>query len=173
MPQLVPQLHPNYRHARKPGYRGHPGFYGAERWVWDPDAPPCIASDERPENIFEGGGLAEDRVLAARTHEMQSWTQVSGSPVHRVESRRGGSWLLSPSARSTSREQHQTAVPFSVKTMLPFARCTHNPMSMYYRTSLFRTNTRSYCVSLEPIRVAAIQDQRLIKGRAAARLRAR
>ena len=21
----------NYRHARKPGYRGHPGFYGAER----------------------------------------------------------------------------------------------------------------------------------------------
>ena len=160
MPQLVPQLHPNYRHARKPGYRGHPGFYGAERWVWDPDAPPCIASDERPENIFEGGGLAEDRVLAARTHEMQSWTQVSGSPVHRVE-RRGGSWLLSPSARSTSREQ-STKLP-SPFQLLPFARytITHVPVSL--------EPIRVATVSLEPIRVAAVQDQ----PRAAARLRAR
>ena len=57
--------------------------------MWDPDAPPCIASDERPENIFEGGGLAEDRVLAARTHEMQSWTGewITGSPRREQEGR--------------------------------------------------------------------------------------
>ena len=78
--------------------------------------------------------------MAARTHEMQSWTQVSGSPVHRVE-RRGGSWLLSPSARSTSREQStKLPSPFQL-TMLPFARYTHNPC-----TSLFRNNTSSYCL---------------------------
>ena len=44
-------------------------------------------------------------------------------------------------ALDIARAEHQTAVPFSVKTMLPFARYTHNPC-----TSLFRTNTSSYCL---------------------------
>ena len=62
--QYVPEPHPNYDRDEPflPGYRGHGGAFGEEKW--DPDLPPCIPSDERPENIF-GSSLAAKAVAAA------------------------------------------------------------------------------------------------------------
>ena len=44
--------HPGYSSGEPflPGFRGHGGAKGEERW--DPDLPPCIPSDERPDKVF-------------------------------------------------------------------------------------------------------------------------
>ena len=44
--------HPGYSSGEPflPGFRGHGGARGEERW--DPDQPPCIPSDERPDKVF-------------------------------------------------------------------------------------------------------------------------
>ena len=60
----VPQPHPNYDRDEPflPGYRGAGGGYGDEKW--DPDEPPCVPSDERPDAVF-GSILAAKAVAAA------------------------------------------------------------------------------------------------------------
>ena len=66
--QYVLEPHPNYERDEPflPGYRGHGGALGEEKW--DPDEPPCIPSDERPENIF-GSSVAARAVAAAEALE--------------------------------------------------------------------------------------------------------
>ena len=48
----IPCPHPGYSSGEPflPGFRGHGGGKGEE--TWDPDRPPCIPSDERPDNVF-------------------------------------------------------------------------------------------------------------------------
>jgi len=66
--------HPRYRpHPRYsdgnpllPGYRGIPGAFGDEEW--DPDQPPLILSDERPDKVF-GSVVAAEAVAAANLLE--------------------------------------------------------------------------------------------------------
>ena len=53
----VPESHPNYDRDEPflPGFRGHGGGYGGEKW--DPDKPPCIPSDERPDTVLSWHGV--------------------------------------------------------------------------------------------------------------------
>ena len=48
----IPCPHPGYSSGEPflPGFRGHGGGKGEERW--DPARPPCIPSDERPDKVF-------------------------------------------------------------------------------------------------------------------------
>ena len=50
--QYVPQWHPNYRHARKPGYRKHGGVWDGDLH-WEPDAVhPLRRRHPRTFNLF-------------------------------------------------------------------------------------------------------------------------
>ena len=66
--QYVSEPHPRYSDGKPllPGYRGTLGGYGEEKW--DPDQPPLIPSDERPDKVF-GSVVAAEAVAAARLLE--------------------------------------------------------------------------------------------------------
>ena len=46
------------RHREIPGYRGRPGGSDDERF-WHPSTPPCVPSDERPQQVFGSRQAAE------------------------------------------------------------------------------------------------------------------
>ena len=53
------------RHNSIPSYRGRPGGDEEER-CWNPEMPPCVPSDHRPERLFNSREAAEAAGLASR-----------------------------------------------------------------------------------------------------------
>ena len=73
VPGYAPRPHPSYELDRPflPGFRGAGGATGEE--MWDPDAPPCIPSDERPEKLF--GSEVVAKATAAASVLERNWPQ--------------------------------------------------------------------------------------------------
>ena len=70
----VPQPHPRYscNEPFLPGYRGHGGAYGEE--MWNPNEPPCVPSDERPDNVFGSEEAARATVAVIQVeNKIKSW----------------------------------------------------------------------------------------------------